>query len=179
MKKESPFILVLNSGSSSVKYSLFRNNREILSGVKENIGLPTGEKNHLSALEKIFQEIEESKIIKDLKEIKFIGHRVVHGGEIFKKTTLINKNNLNDLKNISYLAPLHNPYNVLGIELCLKLLPWAKNYAVFDTEFYSSLKKDAFLYALPYELYEKYKIRRYGFHGISHQYVAQLAEKTL
>jgi len=179
MKKESPFILVLNSGSSSVKYSLFRNNREILSGVKENIGLPTGEKNHLSALEKIFQEIEESKIIKDLKEIKFIGHRVVHGGEIFKKTTLINKNNLNDLKNISYLAPLHNPYNVLGIELCLKLLPWAKNYAVFDTEFYSSLKEEAFLYALPYDLYEKYKIRRYGFHGISHQYVAQLAEKTL
>lgn len=177
--KSSLLILVLNSGSSSVKYSLFKGDKEILKGIKENIGLKTGEKNHQIALEKIFQEIKESGLIKDFKDIKLIGHRVVHGGEIFRKTTLINKKNLKELKKISHLAPLHNPYNVLGIELCLKLFPWAKNYAVFDTEFYSSLKEEAFLYALPYEFYEKYKIKRYGFHGISHQYVFSLANKIL
>lgn len=176
---KSPLILVLNSGSSSLKYSLFKNGQKILDGLKENIGLKTGEKNHKIALEKALFEIQNSGKIKNLKEIKYVGHRVVHGGEIFKTTTLINQENLKKLKKISFLAPLHNPFNVLGIEICLKLLPWAKNYAVFDTEFYSSLKKEAYLYALPLEFYKKYKIRRYGFHGISHNYVFLMAEKIL
>jgi len=179
MKKNSLFVLVLNCGSSSVKYSLFKDDQEVLKGLKENIGLKTGEKNHQIALEKIFEEIKNSGVIKDLKEIKHIGHRVVHGGEIFKKPTLITKNNLEKLKSLSYLAPLHNPFNVLGIELCLKLLPSAKNYAVFDTEFYSSFKEESFLYGLPYEFYEKYSLRKYGFHGISHQYITRLTEKIL
>ncbi len=175
----TPLILVLNSGSSSLKCSLFKNGEKIFDGLKENIGLKTGEKNHQIALEKTFKEIQEKGIVKSLKEIKYIGHRVVHGGEIFKKTTLINSKNLEKLKSISFLAPLHNPFNVLGIEFCLKNLPWAKNYAVFDTEFYSSLKEEAYLYALPDEFYQKYKIRRYGFHGISHNYVSLMAEKIL
>lgn len=172
-------ILVLNSGSSSLKYSLFKNGERIFDGLKENIGLKSGEKNHQIALEKTFKEIQDKGIIKSLKEIRFVGHRVVHGGEIFKKTTLINKNNFSKLEKISFLAPLHNPYNILGIEICLRLLPWAKNYAVFDTEFYSSLNEEAYLYALPIEFYQKYKIRRYGFHGISHNYVFLTAEKIL
>lgn len=173
------FILILNSGSSSVKYTLFRNKKCFTQGIKENIGLKTGEKNHEIAIKKILNQLVNDKFIKDISEIKIIGHRVVHGGDLFKRSIVINKNNLNKIKKISYLAPLHNPSNILGIEICQKILPKAKNVAVFDTEFYSSLPESAYLYALPYKFYQKYKIRRYGFHGISHKYIVQETQKIL
>lgn len=173
------FILILNSGSSSVKYTLFRNKKCFTQGIKENIGLKTGEKNHEIAIKKILNQLVNDKFIKDISEIKIIGHRVVHGSDFFKRSIVINKNNLNKIKKISYLAPLHNPSNILGIEICQKILPKAKNVAVFDTEFYSSLPESAYLYALPYKFYQKYKIRRYGFHGISHKYIVQETQKIL
>ena len=176
---QTNFIFVLNSGSSSVKYALFKDKKCIARGIKENIGLKTGEKNHEIAIKKILNQLVDGKFIKDISEIKIIGHRVVHSGDFFKKSIVINKNNLNKIKEISCLAPLHNPPNILGIEICQKILPKAKNVAVFDTEFYSSLPKSAYLYALPYKFYQKYKIKRYGFHGISHKYVASLAEEVL
>lgn len=177
MKK---IILVLNSGSTSIKYSLFNEKlNEIESGEEEKIGLEGGAKNHKEALEKIFKNISSSGKIKDLSEIKAVGHRVVHGGEDLRKPVLIDKNILKKIKDYSKLAPLHNPPNIAGIEACQELLPLAKNVAVFDTGFYESLKPESFLYAIPYQLYQKEKIRRYGFHGISHQYVSREAEKIL
>lgn len=173
------FVLVLNSGSSSVKYSLFKNEKCLSKGIKENIGLQGGEKNHKIAIKKILEKLISDKLIKDFSEIKIIGHRVVHGEEIFKKAVVLNKKNIKKLKEISYLAPLHNPANILGIEICQKLLPKSKNIAVFDTEFYNSLPESAYLYAIPYDFYQKHKIRKYGFHGISHKYICQLAEKNI
>jgi acetate kinase len=173
------FILVLNSGSSSIKYALFLNLRLITKGIEENIGLPTGPKNHYEALKIIFNKLRDERKIEKLSDIKIIGHRVVHGGEDFKKTVVITKEVLKKIRKLSPLAPLHNPPNILGIETCQKLLPRAKNIAVFDTEFYTSLPKESFLYALPYEFYQKHKIRRYGFHGISHKYILQETQKIL
>ncbi|PIS39170.1 MAG: acetate kinase [Candidatus Nealsonbacteria bacterium CG08_land_8_20_14_0_20_38_20] len=173
-------ILVLNSGSSSVKYSLFNENlKEIEKGIEERIGLEGGAKNHREAIKRIFKKITDSGKIKDLSEIKTIGHRVVHGGEDFRKPVLVNEKVIKKLKEYSKLAPLHNPPNILGIEACRELLPKAKNVAVFDTSFYNSLTPEAYLYAIPYQFYQKEKIRRYGFHGISHNYVSQEAKKIL
>lgn len=177
MKKK--IILVLNSGSSSVKYSLFENLNLIKNGIEERIGLGGGAKNHQEAIRRIFDEIISSKKIKGLSEIKAIGHRVVHGGDEFREPIIITKEIVASLKKFSRLAPLHNPPNILGIETCQKLLPEIKNIAVFDTGFYASLPKEAFVYALPYQLYQEHKIRRYGFHGISHQYIARESEKIL
>ena len=176
----SNIILVLNSGSSSVKYAVFDENLQTLDeGIEAKIGLEGGAKNYDEALEKIFQKISQSGKIKNLSEIKAVGHRVVHGGEDFRNPTLIDNQVLEKLKKYSQLAPLHNPPNILGIEASQKLLPKIPNIAVFDTAFYSSLPQEAYLYALPYEFYQKEKIRRYGFHGISHQYVSQTAEEIL
>lgn len=176
---EKKVIFVLNSGSSSVKYSLFENLNLIDSGMEERIGLSGGAKNHQEAIKRIFDKIISSKKIKDLSEIKAIGHRVVHGGDEFKEPIVITKEVVVDLKKFSKLAPLHNPPNILGIETCQEMLPKIRNIAVFDTGFYALLPKEAFIYALPYQLYQKHKIRRYGFHGISHQYLTQQAEKIL
>lgn len=176
---EEKVILVLNSGSSSVKYSLFINLNLIDSGMEERIGLEGGAKNHREAIKRIFSKIVSSNKIKDLSEIKAIGHRVVHGGDEFREPTVITKEVVASLKKFSKLAPLHNPPNILGIETCQELLPEIKNIAVFDTGFYASLPKEAFVYALPYKFFLEHKIRRYGFHGISHQYLAQQAEKIL
>jgi acetate kinase len=176
----SKMILVLNSGSTSIKYSLFNKElKEVDSGEEEKIGLRGGAKNHKEAIEKIFKKISDSGKVKDLSEIKAVGHRVVHGGEDLKKPTLINKKILKKIKDYAQLAPLHNPPNIAGIEACQKLLPKAKNVAMFDTGFYKTLKPESYLYAIPYQFYQKEKIRRYGFHGISHQCVAQRAEKIL
>jgi len=173
-------ILVLNSGSTSIKYSLFSEAlKKIDSGEEKKIGLKGGAKNHKEALKKIFKKISGSGQVKNLSDIKAVGHRVVHGGEDLRKPILLNKKVLNKIKKYSKLAPLHNPPNVAGIEACQKLLPKAKNVAVFDTGFYKTLKPENYVYALPYRLYQKEKIRKYGFHGISHQYVAQEAEKIL
>ncbi len=178
---KNSFILVLNSGSSSVKYALFsvQSLKLVVKGIEENVGLPQGPKNHHEALNKIFTLLEKGGYVGDLKEIEIVGHRVVHGGEYFRAATIITGDVLQKIKDLSLMAPLHNPPNILGIEICQKLLPWAKNIAVFDTEFYSSLPRESYIYALPYEFYEKHKIRRYGFHGISHKYISAEAQKIL
>lgn len=147
--------------------------------MEERIGLEGGAKNHREAIKKIFDKILSSKKIGSISEINAIGHRVVHGGEEFREPVVVTKEVIESLKKFSKLAPLHNPPNILGIEICQELSPETKNIAVFDTGFYASLPKEAFIYALPYQFYKEHKIRRYGFHGISHQYIAQQAEKIL
>ena len=162
-------ILIINSGSTSLKYKIFKrravNFRELDSGYIENIGSQGKIENHEQALKLVLESID------DLESIQAVGHRVVHGGEEFIKPTLVNKQNLRRLGKYNKLAPLHNPANVLGIKACLKLLPGVVNIAVFDTSFYRDLPEKAYRYALPEKYYKRYGIRRYGFHGISHQYV--------
>jgi len=167
-------ILVINSGSTSLKYKLFnaKNFRELKSGYIQDIGT-SKVKNHEQALMIVLKEID------DLENIKAIGHRVVHGGEEFVQPTLITKSVLRRLAKYNKLAPLHNPANLMGIKACLKLLPKIPNLTVFDTSFHQTIPKKAYLYALPLKYYKKYRIRRYGFHGISHQYVAEEAAKKL
>ncbi|MDQ5883087.1 MAG: Acetate kinase [Patescibacteria group bacterium] len=180
MTTKSPsLILVLNSGSSSIKYALFSDLKLKTKGLEPKIGVTGGPKNHYEALNLIFQKLKKQGYLKNLNEIKAVGHRVVHGGENFKETTIIDNQVLKTIKDLSLLAPLHNPPNVLGIETCQKLLPHALNIAIFDTAFYSSLAQEAFLYALPRELYEQHQIRKYGFHGISHQYIVQKTQQIL
>lgn len=160
-------ILVINSGSTSLKYKLFvvgKNLCEQQSGYIENIG--SGKmKNHDQALRQALQGI------KDLDAIVAVGHRVVHGGEEFTEPTVITKRNLPRLEKYNKLAPLHNPANIQGIKACFKLLPSVQNIAVFDTSFHQTMPEKAYRYALPEKYYKQHGIRRYGFHGISHQYV--------
>jgi len=188
-------ILVINSGSSSLKFKLFNssNLKEEFSGVVERIGLPNsfidyqaGKKkhknsvrvhDHQSAVKAVLQVLAENKI--ELNQIEKIGHRVVHGGEKFTKPTLIDYKNFKNLEVYNDLAPLHNPHNLSGIGACLKAFPQAKNYAVFDTAFHMTMPDYAYLYPLPYRFYKDYAIRRYGFHGISHEYVSTEAAKKL
>jgi len=181
MKNNSFFILVLNSGSATVKYSLFKADNLVLEneGIVERIGLKGGVKNHEEAVKKILKDLTQVKKIKDLSKIRTVGHRVVHGGEKFKKTTLLNKKKIEELKGYSKLAPLHNPPNIMGIEVCQKLLPQAKQVAVFDTAFHTTLPPSSYIYAIPYKFYSQHQIRRYGFHGISHQYVSERARETV
>lgn len=179
MPRQKYLILVLNAGSSSVKYSLFKNDRLLDRGIEERIGLRGGAKNHETAIKNILNKLVKSGSLKDLSQIKAVGHRVVHGGETFQKPTVITKTKLQRLNFYSRLAPLHNPQNILGIKISQKLLPQAKNVAVFDTSFYATLRPESFIYAIPYHFYTEHKIRRYGFHGISHQYVSREAQKIL
>ena len=120
-----------------------------------------------------------SGVLKDLSEIEAIGHRVVHGGERFHQSMLINDNLKAAIKELSVLAPLHNPANLMGIEASEKILPGVPNIAVFDTAFHQSMPKKTYLYALPYERYEDFKVRKYGFHGTSHRYVYERLSETL
>ena len=137
--------------------------------------------DHEVALKLILDVLMDRKlgVIKNLSEINAVGHRVVHGGEIFASSVLIDDEVIKVLEEYSYLAPLHNPPNLMGIKASMKLLPGVPNVAVFDTAFHQSMPKKAFLYALPYEYYEKYRIRRYGFHGTSHRYVSKRASEIL
>ena len=170
----SKTILVVNSGSTSLKYKLFavgKNLRERQAGYIENIGV-SKIKNHDQALRQALQEID------DLDSIVAVGHRVVHGGEEFTQPTVITKRNLPRLEKYSKLAPLHNPANIQGIKACRKLLPGVPNIAVFDTGFHQSIPAKAYRYALPEKYYKQHKIRRYGFHGISYQYVIEEALRT-
>ncbi len=186
-------ILIINCGSSSVKFKLFdmNNERIIIQGICDAISLNNSSlnykfkgkeyknkihlKDHNHALKVIVNLLKKYDL---LNCIDAIGHRVVHGGEYFIRPTIINEGVLKKLKEISYLAPLHNPVNILGIEVIMKLIN-KPNVAVFDTSFHSTLPKEAFLYAIPYEFYKKYKIRRYGFHGMSHKYVSIECAKIL
>lgn len=191
-------ILVLNSGSSSVKFKIFKIQNppnEIASGIIDGIGLLHCEtriksqndtfsenkklKNHLEAIKELLSALKTLNIIKNFQEITLIGHRVVHGGEKLTAPIIIDKKTLNTIKDLQSLAPLHNPANITGIEVCNKLLGSATQVAVFDTAFHQTMPIKAFLYGLPLDFYTKKKIRKYGFHGISHKYVVEQAIKIL
>jgi len=189
------YILVINSGSATLKFKVFEfgNLKESISGIVERIGLEGSfiesrikdqesrdycrVKNHEEALKIVLERISDFRF--PISDFLIVGHRVVHGGEEFTKPTVVTPGILQKLKKYSKLAPLHNPANLAGIAACQKLLPKIKNIAVFDTAFYSALPDYAYTYALPYEFYLKHGIRRYGFHGISHQFVAEEAAKKL
>ncbi|MFA6422012.1 MAG: acetate/propionate family kinase [Candidatus Buchananbacteria bacterium] len=187
-------ILVINSGSATLKFKVFSlpNLVEEAVGIVERIGIDgsfivvksngsitnkkfrAGLKNHGEAFEQVISALK-----KYLPEIKIVAHRVVHGGTQFTEATLVDNIKINELKKFNYLAPLHNPINIMCIEQALRLLPEAKEYAVFDTDYYKSMPEYACLYALPEKYNSVYGIRRYGFHGISHQYCALEAAKKL
>ncbi|MFH0839427.1 MAG: acetate kinase [Candidatus Omnitrophota bacterium] len=193
-------ILVINSGSSSVKYKLFdvKDKKELARGMVERIGLKKSELTHATSFGKeikILKEIrdhesairlalslladKEHGVINDISEISAVGHRVVHGGEKFSNSVVITSQVIKVIKSYFKLAPLHNPPNLLGIKVAQKLLPDIKHVAVFDTAFHQTIPPSAYLYGLPYGLYEKERIRRYGFHGTSHKYVALRAAEIL
>lgn len=175
-------ILVINAGSSSIKYKLFDFPEEslICKGTIENIGEPKSKiKNHTQGIDAIIKEILSKGKISSLHDIRAIGHRVVHGGEKFKQPHIINKTVINQIKSCIKLAPLHNPANLAGINYCLKSFPTDFQVAVFDTAFHQTMPDHSYLYAIPCKYYRKYKIRKYGFHGTSHQFVAQKAANTL
>ena len=184
-------ILVLNCGSSSLKYQLIDMEKEevLASGKYERIGeeeafithkaLGKPAYNHKEAIEFTLAQLinPEYKVIDDLDEIGAIGHRVVHGGEIFKTSALINEKVIEDIKKCGEFAPLHNPAAALGMEACIKVMPGKPMVAVFDTTFHQTMPKENYIYPIPYEYYKKYGIRKYGAHGTSHMYVSQrLAE---
>lgn len=166
-------ILVLNAGSSSLKYQLLSGSECLLSGLVERIGEAGGDPDHAVALNRILSELP-----KDIK-VEAVGHRVVHGGEAFREATLITPQVLSAIGELASLAPLHNPPAVQGIQAAIQSLPNVPNVAVFDTAFHSTLPPHAYLYALPYTLYTQDGIRRYGFHGTSHAYVSQRANNIL
>lgn len=187
-------VLVLNSGSSSIKFSLFRHNlTRIMTGLAERLGSddarikidwngnafaqPIKNYDHNHALQWLVDYLRQQDI--DLTTLGCIGHRVVHGGERFSASTLINDQVISEIRACSHLAPLHNPANLLGITAMSEFAPEVPQVAVFDTAFHQTLKPEAFLYALPYELYQKQGVRRYGFHGTSHRYVARQAAEIL
>lgn len=188
-------VLVVNCGSSTVKYQLFHMEEEngdnvIAKGVVERIGISgtnleyqAGDRNivrekeipdHRVALEWIVDILTDPDIgvLEDVSQIDAIGHRVVHGGERFTDSVMLNKEVLDVVRECAELAPLHNPPNILGIEACRDLVPGVPQVAVFDTAYHGTLPEYAYIYPIPYEYYQKYRIRRYGFHGTSHKYVA-------
>lgn len=188
-------ILVINCGSSSLKYQLIDSETEkaIAVGLCERIGIdgrlvhtPAGKEkvvldislaDHEAAVTEVLSALTNSEygVIDSLKEIDAIGHRVVHGGEHFTKSVLIDDEVIEAIKECNDLAPLHNPANLIGIDACKKIMPGVPMVAVFDTAFHQTMPKKAYTYALPFEYYDKYKLRRYGFHGTSHSYVSRRA----
>ncbi|MEA3315024.1 MAG: acetate kinase [Campylobacterota bacterium] len=168
-------ILVLNSGSSSIKYKLFKskNNKLVYEGIEEEVT------DFHIAFKSIFKKLIDDKFIKNIDNIKAFGHRVVHGGEKFSKPVLIDDKVIKEIEKLIPLAPLHNPSNLEGIKISKILAPKAKQVAVFDTAFHQTIPKETYIYPIPYELYEKHSIRKYGFHGTSHHYVAKETAKYL
>ncbi|MDD5255752.1 MAG: acetate kinase [Candidatus Omnitrophica bacterium] len=165
--------LVINSGSSSIKYKLFRmpGGSVLGKGLIEHIGEKGSSfQDHFTGLKAILTKIDG---------VELVGHRVVHGAEEFSKPVIINEAVIKKIKQCCALAPLHNPANLTGILACRKLLPGIRQVAVFDTAFHQSLPEHAFIYGLPYEYYRKWGVRKYGFHGTSHQYVAHEAARIL
>ncbi len=165
-------ILVVNCGSSSVKYRLFSDSQERARGLIERVGSAESP-NHTVAVQQMFEQLSEMEGGLPIEEIHAIGHRVVHGGEKFTGAVIITPEVIEAVEECASLAPLHNPPNLLGIRACMEQAPQAIQVAVFDTAFHHTLPRHAYLYALPYELREKYGIRRYGFHGTSHRYVSE------
>lgn len=172
-------ILVLNCGSSSIKYELFENKNSLVKGLIEKISEKNSKiKTYKQGIEMMITRLLASRKIKSLQEIKAVGHRVVHGG-MLSKSCIIDSKVIGIIKKFSGLAPLHNPPNLKGIIEMRKVLPKIKHVAVFDTAFHQTMPKTSYIYAIPYEYYKKYGIRRYGFHGTSHQYVSQRAAELL
>ena len=192
-------VLVINCGSSSLKYQLIRmEDEEVLAkGIVERIGIDgsmitykaNGNKivkekkisNHKEAIKLVLDTLMDKEIgvIESIKDIYAVGHRIVHGGEKCKKSVLINESVKQDIIDCYKIAPLHNPANVIGINACEEVMKDTKMVAVFDTAFHESIKKEQYLYAIPYSLYEKFKIRKYGFHGTSHNYVSHKVAEVL
>ena len=193
-------ILVINCGSSSLKYQLIDSASEavLAKGLCERIGIEGsqityqpagGEKEvtvspmptHTQAIQMVLDALTNDKtgVIKSLDEVGAVGHRIVHGGEAFTASTLITEDAVKAIEECSDLAPLHNPANLIGIRACQELMPSTPMVGVFDTAFHQTMPEKAYLYGLPYEYYEKYKVRRYGFHGTSHSYVSKRTAEIL
>lgn len=190
-------ILSVNAGSSSLKFTAFEmpEEKKLISGYFERVGIAksfytikiNGEKrqveveikNHEEAFKILIQELIENNIVKDLSEIKGIGHRVVHGGEYFKESTIINEDVIAKVEELSPLAPLHNPPAIIGIKAALEVIPEATQVAVFDTSFHQTMKKEDYLYAVPMNWYTDYKVRKYGMHGTSHKYITEKMKSVL
>ena len=193
-------ILVINCGSSSLKFQLIdsESEKQIAKGLCERIGIEGsqlvyqpagGEKeetvtpmpDHTKAIELVLNALtnEKTGVVKSLDEIGAVGHRIVHGGEKFAASTIITDEVIEAITACNDLAPLHNPANLIGIDACRKLMPNTPMVGVFDTAFHQTMPKEAYLYGLPYEYYEKYQVRRYGFHGTSHSYVSKRVAELL
>ena len=195
-------ILVINCGSSSLKYQLYNmdNNDVLAKGLVERIGIdgsnlqhkPAGKakdkyvfeqplKNHSEAIKLVMDKLvdPECGVIADLSEINGVGHRVLHGSKFFTESCIVTEEVKKVVTECADLGPLHNPANLMGIEACEELMPGVKNVAVFDTAFHQTMPPKAYMYPLPYEYYEKYNVRRYGFHGTSHRYVSKRAIEML
>ena len=194
-------VLVINCGSSSLKYQIIDMTDEsvIAKGKCDKINLegsfiqykcPAKDvsfekevpmKNHSEAIKVLIAELtnEEYGAVKDVSEISAVGHRLVHGGELFSESVIITEEVIAAVESCNDLAPLHNPANIVGVRACQELMPNVPMVAVFDTAFHQTMPKEAYLYGLPYEYYEKYKVRRYGFHGTSHRYVTLRAAEIL
>ncbi|MHB9035127.1 MAG: acetate/propionate family kinase [Armatimonadota bacterium] len=195
-------ILVLNSGSSSLKYQLFDSETEevLAKGLAERIGVAGGGgmikhesagndkvevkvdmAGHEEAMDHVFELLTsaENGAVKSVAEISAVGHRVVHGGEKFAQSVIVTDEIIAEIDRLSVLAPLHNPPNLKGIKACKRLMPGVPQVAVFDTAFHATMPDYAYTYALPYKYYTDYGVRRYGFHGTSHRYVARQAQKML
>ena len=192
-------VLVINCGSSSLKYQLINSDTEavLAKGLCERIGIdgrlvyqlaghdkeiteapmPT----HKEGIQMVLDALVNPKTgaVKSLSEIDAVGHRVVHGGEKFAQSVVLNEEVLAKVEECNELAPLHNPANLIGIRVCQELMPGVPMVGVFDTAFHQTMPQKAYLYGLPYEYYEKYKVRRYGFHGTSHSYVSRKAAEVL
>ena len=193
-------VLVINCGSSSLKYQLINmNNNDVLAqGIVERIGIEgsiltqkvTGKdkyiveepmKNHEDAIKHVLDALvsKHHGVIENMGEISAVGHRVVHGGEKYSSSVLVNDEVMQHLEECVKLAPLHNRPNIIGIEACKALMPTTPMAVVFDTAFHGTIPKEAYTYALPYEFYEKFGIRKYGFHGTSHKYVSQEVARAM
>ena len=193
-------ILVINCGSSSLKYQFIdmENEEVIAKGLAERIGIDGSVLNHQpkgfdkvkierpmpthkEAMQTVVDALRDKDygVIKDMGEITAVGHRVVHAGEKFAYSVLLNEEVMDALKECISLAPLHNPPNIMGIEACRQIMPDVPMVGVFDTAFHQTMPKKSYIYPIPYEYYEKYRIRRYGFHGTSHKYVAERAAAML
>lgn len=193
-------ILVINCGSSSLKFQLIDSETEevLAKGLCDRIAIDHsaiayqpagGEKikkevpmpDHTEAIRLVLEALTnpETGVVKDLSEIDAVGHRVVHGGEKFSESVVIDENVLKSIEECSDLAPLHNPANLIGINACRTLMPGVPMVVVFDTAFHQTMPEEAYLYGIPYEYYKKYKVRRYGFHGTSHSYVSKKCAEIL
>ncbi|PPK57911.1 acetate kinase [Marinobacter persicus] len=192
-------VFILNAGSSSLKYQLMNpvTAETLAAGICERIGIDGVLKHefgddrelkmdvdmptHKEAIESVLRTLTsgEGKVINSTDEIDAIGHRAVHGGEKFSASVLVTDEVINEMKDLIPLAPLHNPANIMGMEICRELMPGKPNVAVFDTAFHQTMPDYAYMYALPYDQYSKHKIRKYGFHGTSHFFVSNEARKML